>query len=230
MPSCHNNSGIQHGKLSGVFEDTSGEVSSTSLTEEGLASALSEGVPLSSSVEAPAKDSASISDTTETHDSKLVDHSTDERRDDGSAASSSGSAWFILQKDAVTYISHALQRGRRNLWQLTTSRISVLLSSSAVSSTSIHQFLRNYEDLSVFILAGEAFCGMEAIEFRQKLKSICEGYFAAFHRQNIYVSPLTELALSIKYSCGNCLIVFHTSMLLSLNLWYYLVNGQMYLV
>ncbi|KAL8496480.1 hypothetical protein ACS0TY_020260 [Phlomoides rotata] len=186
VPSCHNHSGIPHGNLSGVSEDTAGEVSSTFLAEEGSASALTEGGPLSSPVEAPAKDSASILDTTETHGSKLVDHSTDERRDDGSAASSSGSAWFILQKDAVTYISHALQRGRRNLWQLMTSRISVLLSSSAVFSTSIHQFLRNYEDLSVFILAGEAFCGMEATEFRQKLKSICEGYFAAFHRQNIY--------------------------------------------
>ncbi|EYU37015.1 hypothetical protein MIMGU_mgv1a001212mg [Erythranthe guttata] len=105
---------------------------------------------------------------------------------DGSAASSSGSPWFLLRKDAVTFVSHALHRGRRNLWQLTTSRVAVLLSSSAVSSTSIHQFLRNYEDLSIFILAGEAFCGIEAAEFRQKLKSICEAYFSAFHRQNIY--------------------------------------------
>ncbi|KAL0436359.1 UNVERIFIED_CONTAM: Syndetin [Sesamum radiatum] len=111
---------------------------------------------------------------------------TDERRDDGTGASSSGSTWFSLRKDAVTFVSHTLQRGRRNLWHLTTSRVAVLLSSSAVSSTSIHQFLRNYEDLSIFILAGEAFCGIEATEFRQKLKSICEGYFAAFHRQNIY--------------------------------------------
>lgn len=198
MPSCYNSSGVQHSNLSGVFEDTAGEVSSTFLAEEGSVSASTEVGPFSSSAESPAQNSASISDTTENHGPKLVDHSTDERRDDGSAASSSGSTWFILQKDAVTYISHALQRGRRNLWQLTTSRISVLLSSSAVSSTSIHQFLRNYEDLSVFILAGEAFCGMEAIEFRQKLKSICEGYFTAFHRQNIYVSPPTELVLSIK--------------------------------
>ncbi|KAK4440669.1 Syndetin [Sesamum alatum] len=115
-----------------------------------------------------------------------ISASTDERRDDGTGASSSGSTWFSLRKDAVTFVSNTLQRGRRNLWHLTTSRVAVLLSSSAVSSTSIHQFLRNYEDLSIFILAGEAFCGIEATEFRQKLKSICEGYFAAFHRQNIY--------------------------------------------
>ncbi|XP_073150883.1 uncharacterized protein [Henckelia pumila] len=114
------------------------------------------------------------------------DHPNEEGRDNGSAASSSGSPWFLLRKDATLVVSHTLQRGRKNLWQLTTSRIAVLLSSSAVTSSSIHQFLRNYEDLSIFILAGEAFCGIEAIEFRQKLKSICEGYFVAFHRQNIY--------------------------------------------
>ncbi|XP_022755917.1 syndetin-like isoform X2 [Durio zibethinus] len=39
--------------------------------------------------------------------------------------------------------------------------------------------------LNTFILAGEAFCGVEAVEFRQKLKGVCENYFAAFHRQNI---------------------------------------------
>ncbi|KAJ0970153.1 hypothetical protein J5N97_023030 [Dioscorea zingiberensis] len=64
--------------------------------------------------------------------------------------------------------------------------VSVLLSCSAVSSTSTYQFLRNYEDLNVFVLAGEAFCGVEAFEFRQRLKIVCENYVAAFHRQNIY--------------------------------------------
>ena len=65
----------------------------------------------------------------------------------------------------------------------------MLLSSSAVGSMSIHQFLKNYKDLNAFILAGEVICGVEAIEFSQKLKVICENYFAAFHRQNIcYVS------------------------------------------
>lgn len=186
MSSCHNRSGDQHGTLSVVSEDTAREVSSTYPTEEGSVPASTERGPHLSSVE---ESSTSFSDTKGTNGSILEENPTDEGRDDGSAASSSGSPWFLLRKDAVTFVSHALQRGRRNLWQLTTSRVSVLLSSSAVSSTSIHQFLRNYEDLSIFILAGESFCGTEAIEFRQKVKSICEGYFAAFHRQNIYVSP-----------------------------------------
>lgn len=109
-------------------------------------------------------------------------------RDDGSAASSSGSPWYYLRKDATAFVSQTLRRGCKNLWQLTTSRVTVLIFSAAVCSTSIHQFLRNYEDLNVFILAGEAFCGIEAVEFREKLKAVCENYFVAFHRQNIYVS------------------------------------------
>ncbi|KAL5765646.1 hypothetical protein ACOSP7_016263 [Xanthoceras sorbifolium] len=126
-------------------------------------------------------DSAGTTSTyTKSHD--LVD----EARDDGSAASSSGSPWYQLRKDATAFVSQTLLRGRKNLWQLTTSRVCVLLSSAAVCSTSIHQFLKNYEDLSVFILAGEAFCGIEAVEFRQKLKAVCENYFVAFHRQSIH--------------------------------------------
>lgn len=124
-------------------------------------------------------------------------HQVEEIRDDGSTASSSGSPWYYLRKDATAFVSQTLQRGRKNLWQLTTSRVSVLLSSVAVCSTSIHQFLRNYEDLNVFILAGEAFCGIEAVEFRQKLKAVCENYFTTFHRQNIHVS--WDLLLLIVY-------------------------------
>ncbi|XP_071707741.1 uncharacterized protein [Rutidosis leptorrhynchoides] len=115
-----------------------------------------------------------------------VSESGSESRDDGSGASSSGSPWFQLRNDATMFVSQTLERGRRNLWQLTTSRVSVLLSSSAVSSTSIHQFLKIYEDLNIFILVGEAFCGAEAVEFRQKVKAICENYYLAFHRQNIH--------------------------------------------
>ncbi|KAL3652988.1 hypothetical protein CASFOL_002669 [Castilleja foliolosa] len=176
---CHDLTDSQHGDLSGVSEDPESEVSSTLGAEDGSVPVSTDKGPLLSLDAVPPKSSPSSSEATETHQ-------TDEGRDDGSAASSSGSAWFLLRKDAVTFISHALHRGRRNLWQLTTSRVAVLLSSSAASSSSIHQFLRNYEDLSIFILAGEAFCGAEAIDFRQKVKSICEGYFAAFHRQNIY--------------------------------------------
>nr|XP_043631842.1 syndetin [Erigeron canadensis] len=114
------------------------------------------------------------------------DPSGSESRDDGSGASSSGSPWFQLRSDATIVVSQTLQRGRKNLWQLTMSRLSVLLSSSAVSSTSIHQFLKIYEDLNIFILAGEAFCGSEAVEFRQKVRVICENYYLAIHRQNIH--------------------------------------------
>lgn len=110
----------------------------------------------------------------------------DEARNDGKEASSSGSPWYQLRKDATVFVSQTLQRGRKNLWQLTTSRVSVLLSSVAVYSTSIHQFVRNYEDLNVFILAGEAFCGVEAFDFREKLKVVCENFYIAFHRQNMH--------------------------------------------
>lgn len=114
--------------------------------------------------------------------------SSSESRTDSSTASTSGSPWYHLRKDAINFVSQTLQRGRKNLWQLTTSRVSVLLSSAAVCSTSIHQFLKNYEDLNVFILAGEAFCGVEAVEFRQKLKIVCENYYVAFHKQSMHVS------------------------------------------
>ncbi|KAM0999921.1 hypothetical protein ACFX2A_006727 [Malus domestica] len=120
--------------------------------------------------------------TTSTNYQNLVD----EASKDDSTTSTSGSPWYQLRKDATAFVSQALQRGRKNLWQLTATRVSVLLSSASVSSASIHQFLKNYEDLGVFILAGEAFCGIEAADFRQKLKAVCENYFLAFHRQNIH--------------------------------------------
>jgi hypothetical protein len=66
----------------------------------------------------------------------------DESRKDDGTTSSSGSPWYQLRKDATAFVSQTLQRGRKNLWQLTTSRISVLLSSAAVCSTSIHQIMK----------------------------------------------------------------------------------------
>ncbi|KAF8086419.1 hypothetical protein N665_0626s0011 [Sinapis alba] len=110
----------------------------------------------------------------------------DDSSDLGETVSSGESPWYYLRKESAGFVSETLQRGRRNLWQLTTSRVSVLLSSPAASSTSIHQFLKNYEDLSVFILAGEAFCGFEVVDFREKLKGVCENYFTAFHRQSMH--------------------------------------------
>ncbi|CAN4120408.1 unnamed protein product [Withania somnifera] len=144
-----------------------------------------ERAPILSSVEDPPTTSVASPDAA-MHDSSSINYRDEEERDDGSTASSSGSPWFQLRKDATTFVSHTLIRGRKNLWQLSTSRVAVLLSSPAIHSASIHQFLTTYEDLNIFVLAGEAFCGSEAVEFRQKVKSVCESYLAAFHRQNIY--------------------------------------------
>ncbi|KAJ9554716.1 hypothetical protein OSB04_009330 [Centaurea solstitialis] len=138
------------------------------------------------SVEEPATSATTLSDASGTNNITHHDPSGSESRDDGTGASSSGSSWFQLRRDATTFVSQTLQRGRRNLWQLTASRVSVLLSSDAVGYTSIHQFLKNYEDLNTFILAGEAFCGTDAVEFRMRVKAICECYYTSFHRQNIY--------------------------------------------
>lgn len=97
------------------------------------------------------------------------------------------SPFHQLRKDAAEFVAQTLDRGRKNLWNLMTTRISVLLSCSAVYSSSTNQFLRNYEDLNVFIAAGEAFCGVEAVEVRQHLKKVCEKYVSNFHHQNIHV-------------------------------------------
>ncbi|KAJ8568426.1 hypothetical protein K7X08_027959 [Anisodus acutangulus] len=153
--------------------------------KDDILSPSTERAPSLSSVEDPPTTSVASSDTA-MNGSSNINHRVEEARDDGSTASSSGSPWFQLRKDATTFVSHTLLRGRKNLWQLTTSRAAVLLSSPAIHSASIHQFLITYEDLNIFVLAGEAFCGSEAVEFRQKMKSVCESYLAAFHRQNIY--------------------------------------------
>ena len=132
--------------------------------------------------------SSSIEISTTTFMYQYCNFDGDETKSNGGEAPNNGSPLYHLRKEATTFVSQTLQRGRKILWQLTTSRVSVLLSSAAISSMSTHQFLKNYEDLNVFILAGEAFCGIEAVEFRQKLKAVCENYFLAFHRQNIHVS------------------------------------------
>lgn len=173
---------------------SAGEVQKIELASENsprLNGSLSESayrVPGSSSTVEAIATNSSLEDTSSTSSIQTSTNDPVEEAKDDRATSTSGSPWYQLRKDATGFVSQTLQRGRRNLWQLTTSRVSVLLSSSAVCSASIHQFLKNYEDLSVFILAGEAFCGVEAVEFRQKLKVVCENYFRAFHRQNIYVS------------------------------------------
>ncbi|KAL0740964.1 hypothetical protein Bca4012_082477 [Brassica carinata] len=133
----------------------------------GLSSAMSsESVPTISAEESSGRKTSSPV--------KQASNSTiDDSSDLGETVSCGESPWYYLRKESAAFVSETQQRGRRNLWQLTTSRVSVLLSSPAVSSTSIHQFLKNYEDLSVFILAGEAFCGFEVVDFREKLKGVC---------------------------------------------------------
>ncbi|KAB1224098.1 hypothetical protein CJ030_MR2G021730 [Morella rubra] len=151
----------------------------------GSVSESVEGMPGSSTEECTAT-SCLVETTGTTIATSLDSQNTVGEAYDDNIESSCGSPWYELRKDATAFVAQTLQRGRKNLWQLTTSRLSVLLSSAAVCSTSMHQFLRNYEDLNVFILSGEAFCGVEAVEFRQKLKLVCENYFVAFHRQNIH--------------------------------------------
>lgn len=158
----------------------------------GSVSESVEGMPGSSTEECTAT-SCLVETTGTTIATSLDSQNTVGEAYDDNIESSCGSPWYELRKDATAFVAQTLQRGRKNLWQLTTSRLSVLLSSAAVCSTSMHQFLRNYEDLNVFILSGEAFCGVEAVEFRQKLKLVCENYFVAFHRQNIHVSLLYQL-------------------------------------
>ncbi|TVU31805.1 hypothetical protein EJB05_23506 [Eragrostis curvula] len=164
--------------------------------------------PGEKSIESKGPDLADKNNTSQSSNETSVDsgkgHSSTSVIQDGSAAeisdrmsssevinpdaSTSGvdSPFYQLRTDATKLVAHTFERGRRNLWQLATSRLSVLLSSSAVCSTSTYQFLKNYEDLNIFILAGEAFCGFEASEFRQKLKTVCLNYVVSFHRQNIY--------------------------------------------
>ncbi|KAI3706440.1 hypothetical protein L6452_24184 [Arctium lappa] len=164
--------------------DPSSQNCSSPKSDDGSLSEPLGQVPNLASVEEPTTSATTLSDASGINISH--DPSGSEPRDDGTGASSSGSSWFQLRSDATTFVSQTLQRGRRNLWQLTASRVSVLLSSDAVGSTSIHQFLKNYEDLNTFILTGEAFCGADAVEFRMRVKAICECYYTSFHRQNIY--------------------------------------------
>ncbi|XP_057836167.2 uncharacterized protein LOC131046440 isoform X1 [Cryptomeria japonica] len=105
--------------------------------------------------------------------------------DNNSATYMNSDVWDDLRREAVCFVGQALDRGRKTFWQLVTSRISTLFASDAIFSVSTHQFLQCYEFVNIFILAGEAFCGTEATEFRQKMRSLCEKYFWTFHRQNI---------------------------------------------
>lgn len=162
--------------------------SNLSDAENGFASASIDTMRVSSSATESVTSISSATDATRISESQSpsAHSSISEVRGDSGETSGSGSPWDLLREDAIAFVSQTLQRGRKNLWQLTSSRVSVLLSSTAIFSTSVHQFLKNFEDLNVFILAGESFCGVEAVEFRQRLKTVCENYFSTFHRQNVY--------------------------------------------
>lgn len=110
---------------------------------------------------------------------------TPNKRVDDSAVYVNSDLCFDLRRESVCFVGQALDRGRKNFWQLITSRMSTLFSSDAVCSTSMHQFLQCHECVNLFIVTGEAFCGVEATQFRQKMKSVCENYFWMFHRQNM---------------------------------------------
>ncbi|KAH0461467.1 hypothetical protein IEQ34_009042 [Dendrobium chrysotoxum] len=131
---------------------------------------------------------SSVDDTTEYLGSTVSSSfmSSVDACDTSTSTSSCNSPFYVLRKDATSFVAQTLHKRRESLWQLAASRASVLLSSPVVYSTSTFQFLQNYEDLNVFILAGEAFCGLQATEFRNRLKSISENYVAGFHRQNVY--------------------------------------------
>ncbi|XP_038979589.1 syndetin-like isoform X2 [Phoenix dactylifera] len=169
--------------LEGIVVDLESRVSSNSVVRNEF---KSESVPKMEDFDSTNSSSVvGVSENLGSTSSNSCTSST-ERSDVETATARSDSPFYKLRKDTTAFVAHTLERGRKNLWQLITSRLSVLLSCSAICSTSNYQFLRNYEDLNVFILAGEAFCGVEAADFRQKLKVVCENYVAAFHRQNVY--------------------------------------------
>lgn len=85
-------------------------------------------------------------------------------------------------------VARALERGRKTVWELAARRVSALLSNDAMCQTSPHQFLQSLDWVNKFILAGEAFCGAEAVSLRTKLTKQSEQYFGAYHCQNLEVS------------------------------------------
>ncbi|KAG0616902.1 hypothetical protein M758_5G150000 [Ceratodon purpureus] len=102
-------------------------------------------------------------------------------------------------------VARALERGRKTVWELAARRVAALLSNDAMCQTSPHQFLQSLDWVNKFILAGEAFCGAEAVSLRTKLSKQSEQYFGAYHCQNLEIlrmivekelwQPLSSLAL-----------------------------------
>ncbi|KAJ7561332.1 hypothetical protein O6H91_03G024200 [Diphasiastrum complanatum] len=95
-----------------------------------------------------------------------------------------------LRADTIANVGRALEKGRKTLWELAARRVSALLSSDEISKSSTQHFLQSLDCMNKFILAGEAFCGAEAISLRAKLIKQSDKYFGSFHRQNLEVVRL----------------------------------------
>ncbi|BFI25231.1 syndetin [Marchantia polymorpha subsp. ruderalis] len=93
----------------------------------------------------------------------------------------------IRVREAVLSIGRGLEKGRKTVWELSARRVAVLLSCDALCATSPHHFLQSLDWVNKFILAGEAFCGAEAMSLRAKLVKQSEKYYWSFHRQNLEV-------------------------------------------
>ncbi|CAH8263181.1 unnamed protein product [Arabidopsis lyrata] len=61
-------------------------------------------------------------------------------------------------------------------------------SGDTVSSKRTQKSLATYNKprVSFALFPREAFCGFEVVDFREKLKGVCENYFTAFHRQSMH--------------------------------------------
>lgn len=97
------------------------------------------------------------------------------------------SSYKQMRREAALGVHRALERGRKTLWELVARRVTSFLSCDAFSTVSSHHFLQCLDWTNNFILAGEAFCGSEAISLRAKLVKLSEKYFVTFHRQNLEV-------------------------------------------
>lgn len=100
-----------------------------------------------------------------------------------------GTTYNLAKREEVVIgtVARALERGRKSVWEIAARRVAALLSNDAVCQTSPHQFLQSLDWVNKFILAGEAFCGAEAVSLRTKLTKQSEMYFGAYHCQNLEV-------------------------------------------
>lgn len=109
---------------------------------------------------------------------------------DGKFLGESGISDNLAKREEIVSITvaRALERGRKTVWELAARRVAAFLSNDAVFLTSPEQFLQSLDWVNKFILAGEAFCGTEAVSLRTKLTKQGEQYFGAYHCQNLEVS------------------------------------------